>query len=120
MECPACPRPGWNIPDSWATSPLQYDLSSVRATLRSMLTTWIRWLYRRYLAIDANFRLSNRFSRSTEKSDPCLNDGRAFVISAKGFEAYLDKVERDKEGHDKEKVRRMAVEERGVYADSSL
>ncbi|VDC05319.1 unnamed protein product, partial [Peniophora sp. CBMAI 1063] len=83
IECPACPRPGWNIPDSWISSPLE-------------------WLYRRYLAIDANFRLSNRFSRSTEKSDPCLNDGRAYVVAAAEFEAYLKEVDKDKDGNDVE------------------
>ncbi|VDB85334.1 unnamed protein product [Peniophora sp. CBMAI 1063] len=85
MECPACPRPDWHIPDSWISSPLE-------------------WLYQRYLAIDANFRLSNRFSRSTEKSDPCLNDGRAYMISAVQFEAYLKELDKDKDGNDIEQI----------------
>lgn len=52
--------------------------------------------------MDANFRLANKLNRSTDKTDPSLTDGRAYVVSSGEFTAYCDLVDKNK---DKEKVR---------------
>ncbi|VDC01759.1 unnamed protein product [Peniophora sp. CBMAI 1063] len=49
-----------NVPKDWVTSPF-------------------RWLYRVILALDANFRLSNKLTKSTKETDPNLTDGRAYM-----------------------------------------
>ncbi|KIY62549.1 hypothetical protein CYLTODRAFT_458896 [Cylindrobasidium torrendii FP15055 ss-10] len=61
IACPACPREGVNIPDSWQTLPPEK-----------------RWRYRLMLMLDANFRLSNLRRNSTE--DKGLHTGLAYFV----------------------------------------
>lgn len=46
------------------------------------------WLYRVILALDANFRLSNK-SRSSEERDPNLTDGRAYMAPWEDYAEHL-------------------------------
>ncbi|KAJ7195402.1 hypothetical protein B0H12DRAFT_1245586 [Mycena haematopus] len=70
IQCRACPRPGWNLPDGWErAAPVQ------------------RFLYFLFLAQDANFRLSNR-SVSTEVADPILGDGWGYFCKRHGEDGY--------------------------------
>ncbi|KAK0484153.1 hypothetical protein EDD18DRAFT_1311916 [Armillaria luteobubalina] len=64
--CPACPHPHVNLPDGWEK----------------------RWLYRLFIAVDANFRLC-RLNVSDELNDPSLNQGYAYFVEEQGFKAYL-------------------------------
>ncbi|VDC07778.1 unnamed protein product [Peniophora sp. CBMAI 1063] len=78
--CPACPNFDLNVPADWALSPF-------------------RWLYRVILALDANFRLANKLTRSTTQTDPNLTDGRAYMAPWDDYAAYI--CETDKEITDK-------------------
>lgn len=42
------------------------------------------------LSIDANFRLSNKINKSTNETDPCLTDGRAYVANTEDLRRYTD------------------------------
>ena len=54
------------------------------------------------VSIDANFRLSNRLNKSTEDSDPCLTDGKAFVVNSEEYREFI----KDSEGkNDEQPVR---------------
>ncbi|KAK0492044.1 hypothetical protein EDD18DRAFT_1079972, partial [Armillaria luteobubalina] len=46
------------------------------------------WLYRLFVAVDANFRL-HRLNVSDELNDPSLNQGYAYFVEEQGFKAYL-------------------------------
>ncbi|TFK17974.1 hypothetical protein FA15DRAFT_731679 [Coprinopsis marcescibilis] len=72
LHCPACPRPGINIPKNWKN--------------RALST---RFLYRLFMSIDANFRLKRRDVSSDER-DPGLNHGIAYVVEEKKFRAFLE------------------------------
>ncbi|KAI0083229.1 hypothetical protein BDY19DRAFT_998729 [Irpex rosettiformis] len=60
--CPACPRPGYNLPDNWET-----------------VTDELRFIYTMFVAIDANFRLKRR-AISSEKRDPALSSGLGYFV----------------------------------------
>ncbi|KAI0056201.1 hypothetical protein BV25DRAFT_1921198 [Artomyces pyxidatus] len=61
--CPACPQPGLNLPDGWEDAPEDKQ-----------------WLYRRIIAMDANFRLKNRLRSSATKA---RGSTRGWHISSK-------------------------------------
>ncbi|PBK62771.1 hypothetical protein ARMSODRAFT_990401 [Armillaria solidipes] len=69
--CPACPHPHVNLPDGWAKN------------------TEKAWIYRLFLAIDANFRL-RCLNVSNEESDPSLNPGYAYFVEEKKFRSHLE------------------------------
>ncbi|KAL1948929.1 hypothetical protein VTO73DRAFT_10735 [Trametes versicolor] len=71
VECPACPLPGKNMPTDWKTAPLG-----------------TRWIYRIFLAIDANFRLKRRMV-SSDAVDPSLNQGSAYIVEDNAYKAHL-------------------------------
>lgn len=43
--------------------------------------------------MDANFRLSNKLTRSTNKTDPNLTDGKAYMAPRKDYNLYLQENE---------------------------
>ncbi|KAK0458061.1 uncharacterized protein EV420DRAFT_1620865 [Desarmillaria tabescens] len=71
LRCPACPQPSINLPPDW-----NKNLAP-------------RWLYRLFLAIDANFRL-HRLNVSSNESDPGLNLGYAYFVEETAFHSHLD------------------------------
>ncbi|KAK0493265.1 hypothetical protein EDD18DRAFT_1310625 [Armillaria luteobubalina] len=71
LRCPACPHPRINLPDGWANN------------------TKNPWIYRLFLAIDANFRL-HHLNVSSEESDPSLNHGYAYFVEEKKFRSHLE------------------------------
>ncbi|TFK80129.1 hypothetical protein K466DRAFT_504425 [Polyporus arcularius HHB13444] len=84
VECPACPLPGKNLPDGWE------DAAEDKS-----------WLYRLFLAMDANFRLKRK-KVSSDELDPSLNDGCAYVVAEAAYKAHLaafDKLPNDKSEH---------------------
>ncbi|KAF8128998.1 hypothetical protein EV363DRAFT_1169765 [Boletus edulis] len=69
--CPACPQPGMNLPLDWmSANPAQ------------------SWLYRAFLAIDANFRLKRK-NVSSNSTDPSLGDGWAYFVEDGPYKEYL-------------------------------
>ncbi|KAJ7659787.1 hypothetical protein DFH06DRAFT_1130542 [Mycena polygramma] len=70
LKCRACPQPGWNLPEGWE----RVDPVS-------------RFLYFMFLAVDANFRLSNH-NISSELADPILGDGLGFFCKREGNDGY--------------------------------
>ncbi|KAK0463400.1 hypothetical protein IW261DRAFT_1554106 [Armillaria novae-zelandiae] len=70
LRCPACPQPSINLPPDW------------RKNLAA------HWLYRLFLAIDANFWLC-RLNVSSNESDPGLNAGYAYFIEETAFCSHL-------------------------------
>ncbi|TFK59703.1 hypothetical protein BDN72DRAFT_873011 [Pluteus cervinus] len=73
--CPACPQPGLNLPDGW-------EKTSANK----------RWIYRLFLAIDANFRLKRR-ALSSEEADPSLGKGWAYFVDQEPYMAHVEQFE---------------------------
>ncbi|KAF7791816.1 hypothetical protein EIP86_002840 [Pleurotus ostreatoroseus] len=71
VPCRACPHPEKNLPQGWEDAPKN-----------------VSWLYRMFLAQDANFRLKARF-RNTKVEDVCLSPGWGAFVEHK---AYLEHV----------------------------
>ncbi|KAJ7441787.1 hypothetical protein B0H11DRAFT_2251850 [Mycena galericulata] len=79
IQCPACPRPGVNLPEGWE------DASPEE-----------RFLYTLFLALDACFRLKCRLV-SSELKDPDLGPGWAYMVETEPYRAYLRGVTDQKE-----------------------
>ncbi|KAJ7120481.1 hypothetical protein C8R43DRAFT_1136866 [Mycena crocata] len=71
VRCPACPRPGVNLPEDWEKAPPE-----------------IKWLYTIFLALDACFRLK-RLMISSELRDPGLGTGLAYFTEQEPFRRFL-------------------------------
>ncbi|KAH7905933.1 hypothetical protein BJ138DRAFT_1017003 [Hygrophoropsis aurantiaca] len=69
--CPACPQPGINAPGEWEDVPDEKQ-----------------WLYTKYIAVDANFRL-RRDDVSSETADPSLSQGWGCFVEETGFKAHI-------------------------------
>lgn len=54
-----------------------------------------RWLYRVILALDANFRLSNKLTHSTTETDPVLTDGRAYMAPWDDYADHIKKTDKE-------------------------
>ncbi|KAH6888259.1 hypothetical protein BKA70DRAFT_1121889 [Coprinopsis sp. MPI-PUGE-AT-0042] len=82
VVCPACPIPGINLPQDWKDAPTNH-----------------RFLYRLFLAIDANFQLCRK-DVLNEEHNPGLNQGHAFIVEEKQFKEHLrtfdTRIEEDK------------------------
>jgi hypothetical protein len=61
-----------------------------------LLISLFRWLYRLFLALDANFRLSNRASKG-RADDPPLQPGSAFMINPRVVADYVKNFIDEKE-----------------------
>ncbi|OSC96771.1 hypothetical protein PYCCODRAFT_1472340 [Trametes coccinea BRFM310] len=75
VECPACPHPGKNIPKDWNNAPPDK-----------------KWVYRLFIAIDANFRLKRKMV-SSDLADPSLNQGSAYMVEESAYKAHLKKFD---------------------------
>ncbi|KAF7290396.1 CxC2 domain-containing protein [Mycena chlorophos] len=71
IRCPACPRPGVNIPDDWRDAEPANE-----------------YLYSQFFAMDACFQLKRRMV-SSEVRDPALGPGFAFMVESKPYREYL-------------------------------
>ncbi|KAF7321207.1 hypothetical protein HMN09_00209300 [Mycena chlorophos] len=79
LRCPACPRPGVNLPEDWQT----------RGEANA-------GLYILYIAIDACFRLKRRAISSVLR-DPALVPGWAYFVEPEPYRQYLLTVRDQKE-----------------------
>ncbi|KAL1741225.1 hypothetical protein HDZ31DRAFT_84959 [Schizophyllum fasciatum] len=78
-RCPACPQPGRNLPVDWrAAGP---DTS---------------FLYQKFVAQDANFRLANAV-RSSEARNPPLGDGLGYFVQRQPYLAYVSAFAREED-----------------------
>nr|GAT52430.1 predicted protein [Mycena chlorophos] len=71
LRCPACPRPGVNLPEGWENTPPED-----------------KCLYVIILAIDACFRLKRRLI-SNEVRDPGLGTGWAYMVEWEPYREFL-------------------------------
>ncbi|KAF8183500.1 hypothetical protein K438DRAFT_1907965 [Mycena galopus ATCC 62051] len=71
VKCPACPRPGENLPEGWQDAP-----------------TGVQYLYIMFLAINACFRLKRRLV-SSELKDPSLGSGWSYMVETKPYQEFL-------------------------------
>ncbi|KAJ7707095.1 hypothetical protein B0H16DRAFT_1746660 [Mycena metata] len=71
VDCPACPRPGVNLPEDWENASPED-----------------RFLYFLFIALDACFRLKRRMV-SSELCDPGLGTGWAYFVEQEPYRAYL-------------------------------
>ncbi|KAF8155970.1 hypothetical protein B0H34DRAFT_783611 [Crassisporium funariophilum] len=69
--CPACPQPGINLKDGWKNASPEDQ-----------------FLYRLFLAIDANFRLKRKKVSSYE-ADPGLSKGWAYFLPEDEYKSFL-------------------------------
>lgn len=95
IRCPACPDFDMNVPLDWAQRPFRCGFS-VKGYHAKCSTSLCRWLYGVILSLDANFRLSNKLTRSTNKTDPNLTDGKAYMTPRKDYNIYLKQSEGEK------------------------
>ncbi|KAJ6486565.1 hypothetical protein C8R47DRAFT_1216667 [Mycena vitilis] len=79
IDCPACPRPGVNMPKGWENASKEE-----------------RFLYTIFLALDACFRLKRRLV-SSELKDPDLGPGWAYMLNTMPYREYLRGVTDQKE-----------------------
>ncbi|KAF7329850.1 CxC2 domain-containing protein [Mycena kentingensis (nom. inval.)] len=71
IRCPACPRPGINLPDNWMAAAPEDEC-----------------LYILYIAIDACFRLKRRLIGSDIR-DPGLGTGWCYLVEWEPYRQYL-------------------------------
>ncbi|KAK7018429.1 CxC2 domain-containing protein [Favolaschia claudopus] len=71
VRCPACPRPGINLPDDWQSASAEK-----------------RFLYTFFLALDACFRLKRRLISSALR-DPGLGTGWSYFLEPEPYRKYL-------------------------------
>ncbi|KAL1742737.1 hypothetical protein HDZ31DRAFT_83918 [Schizophyllum fasciatum] len=71
LRCPACPQPGRNLPPDWEIAPRSKS-----------------FLYKLFVAQDANFRLQNT-TVSNVVRDPPLGDGWAYFVSRQPYMDYI-------------------------------
>ncbi|KAF8065143.1 hypothetical protein FPV67DRAFT_1419520 [Lyophyllum atratum] len=69
--CPACPQPGINLKEGWRNARPEE-----------------RFLYRLFLAIDANFRLKRK-NVSSYEADPGLSQGWAYFLPEVEYKSFL-------------------------------
>ncbi|KAK6992523.1 CxC2 domain-containing protein [Favolaschia claudopus] len=79
IRCPACPRPGINLPDDWESAPPEK-----------------RFLYLFFLALDACFRLKRRLISSALR-DPGLGTGWSYFVEPEPYRKYLLSVTKQDE-----------------------
>ncbi|TRM58946.1 hypothetical protein BD626DRAFT_573203 [Schizophyllum amplum] len=71
LRCPACPHPGRNLPPDWASASAADS-----------------FLYRLFVAQDANFRLVNA-AKSSYQKDPPMGDGWAYFVAHPEYMKYI-------------------------------
>lgn len=80
-ECPACPRPGINIPENW----------------REIIPGSLYYLIRCYVHFDANFRLVQLRRDARNPSDRALWIGGGFFADPEEYEDYLGVVDHEQQ-----------------------
>jgi hypothetical protein len=97
IECPACPRPGVNLPDDWGKAPPELRWVLINLHRPHLLTFLLcRFLYILFLAFDACFRLKRRMV-SSDLRDPGLGTGWAYFVENEPYRQYLLSVTDQKE-----------------------
>jgi hypothetical protein len=84
--CPACPQPGLNLEHGWELEP--HERRYVDINFFPLLLMFLRFLYRLFLALDANFHLKRRNVLSNE-ADPSFSNGWSYFVSKSKYKAYL-------------------------------
>ncbi|KAL0567977.1 hypothetical protein V5O48_014022 [Marasmius crinis-equi] len=74
IRCIACPRPGINLPNNW----------------REAAKEW-KFLYQKFIAVDACFRLKRR-AVSSEQKDPGLNTGLSYFVPQAQYQEFAKRA----------------------------
>ncbi|VDB88002.1 unnamed protein product [Peniophora sp. CBMAI 1063] len=69
VRCPACP--------------------DLKLNMKTCVLGPLKWIGRAFLGVDANFRLSNKFTYATKQTDPSLTDGRAYMAPWKDYAKHI-------------------------------
>ena len=89
LHCPACLRPGFNLPDNWDS--VSDELRCVVSTrVEAYTNNFLRYMYLLILALDANFRLKRRTISNDAYDLGLMSECRYFVPD----ENYRDHVMR--------------------------
>lgn len=86
IACPACPQPGWNIPDDWDKCPPEKRL--FRGFLAAITNSRIyRWIYTLFIALDACFRLKNK---DRKIKDPEMGSGWGYFVEEESYKQHIE------------------------------
>ncbi|KAL4063598.1 hypothetical protein V8B97DRAFT_1876584, partial [Scleroderma yunnanense] len=77
LLCPACSQPGKNPPMDWHHA-----------------TPEKRWLYAKFITLDANFHLHHK-NVSSDKVDPDLSKGWSYFIKETSYQAFIEEHKYD-------------------------
>ncbi|KAF7321831.1 CxC2 domain-containing protein [Mycena kentingensis (nom. inval.)] len=94
IPCPACPRPGVNLPANWMDA--RRLLTSKLSLPIFSLFLMARCLYIMFIAMDACFRLKRRLIGSDIR-DPGLGTGWAYLVEWEPYRQFLLTVTDQKE-----------------------
>ena len=86
LFCPACPQPGINLEDNWQEIYPEYVL--ILKTERQTLIENFRWLMKRIIVADGNFKGELVKPRNPDKG-VSLTSGEAYVIEKKRYSDHL-------------------------------
>ncbi|KAL0565489.1 hypothetical protein V5O48_016532, partial [Marasmius crinis-equi] len=88
LRCPACPRPGFNLPSNWEAI-IREDPQKA-------------YLFYKFISVDACFRLKRR-AVSSEQKDPGLFTGAAYFVEQKEYQRLMEEMKtkppQEEEGH---------------------
>jgi len=85
--CPACPQPGLNLEFG-----CELELNKrryVKIYFSLLLLIILRFIYRLFLALNANFCLKQRNILS-EEADPSFSDSWSYFVSESKYKVYLE------------------------------
>ena len=93
VDCPTCPYPGVNLPETWQADPEK----SVSSKLQESHTNRVRsrWKYARAIAFDGNFTAQHRKPKNPD-DDVRLSDGRAFMVTDAPYREHLAEARQNK------------------------
>ena len=92
--CAACPQPGINLPDGWKNVAADKRYAPTHLFRRLADSAITRYLYRLFLALDANFRLKRKHV-SSENIDPSFSQGWSYFVPEEQYKTFLREFDRN-------------------------
>ncbi|KIM63043.1 hypothetical protein SCLCIDRAFT_24604 [Scleroderma citrinum Foug A] len=81
LLCPTCPQPGKNLPTDWHCAAPEK-----------------RWLYAKFVALDANFHLHCK-NVSSDQVDPGLSKGWSYFVEETSYKVFIEEHKYDTQEH---------------------
>ncbi|PPR04539.1 hypothetical protein CVT26_002506 [Gymnopilus dilepis] len=89
LQCPSCPHPGINLPDGWEEVPADEGYVVSKALVApTLIDKKRRYIYMKFVCMDANFRLKNQLV-SSYSQDPGFGIGWAYMVPREPYEAFI-------------------------------